>query len=330
MGSAAPGSSEPSAENDARLSGLRTFASSLGIAALAGIGALAYGSLIERNSFALRQFTVPVLPEGSQPLRMLHVADLHLAPWQRARVAWTRDLASLKPDLVINTGDNYGHAEALPAILDALEPLLDVPGAFVYGSNDYFTPIPKNPLSYLLHSSRVGRETPDIDTAALTHRLVEAGWRNLNNQTAQLTVNGSRIGLVGTGDAHLGNDDPEGLRRRIAGMSADVDLTLGVTHAPYQRVLDGFTSMGAELMLAGHTHGGQVCVPFFGALTTNCDLPRPFVKGLHEWTTGDRSSWLHVSAGLGTSIYAPVRFNCRPEATLLTLVARDEDAPATV
>ncbi|MCD7101718.1 metallophosphoesterase [Pseudoclavibacter sp. 13-3] len=330
MATARSGSLQPGAESDAKAPGLRTFASALGIASLAGLGVLAYSSLIERNSFALREFTVPVLPEGSQPLRMLHVADLHLAPWQRARVAWTRDLASLKPDLVINTGDNYGHADALPAILDALEPLLDVPGAFVYGSNDSFTPIPKNPLSYLLHASHVERVTPDIDTAALTHRLVEAGWRNLNNQTALLTVKGSRIGLVGTGDAHLGGDDPEGLRRRITGLPADVDLTLGVTHAPYQRVLDGFTSMGAELMLAGHTHGGQVCLPLFGALTTNCDLPRPFVKGLHEWTTGDRSSWLHVSAGLGTSIYAPVRLNCRPEATLLTLVARDADAQAAV
>ena len=73
-----------------------------------------------------------------------------------------------------------------------------------------------------------------------------------------------------------------------------------------------------ELLLAGHTHGGQLCLPFKGALVTNCDLDTGRAKGLHR----HHGSWLHVSAGLGTSPYAPVRFFCRPEATLLTLTAR--------
>ncbi len=72
-----------------------------------------------------------------------------------------------------------------------------------------------------------------------------------------------------------------------------------------------------SLTLAGHTHGGQVCVPLYGALTTNCDLPHRMAKGLHRWPGADAR--LHVSAGLGTSPYAPPRFACRPEATLLTL-----------
>ena len=79
---------------------------------------------------------------------------------------------------------------------------------------------------------------------------------------------------------------------------------------------------GFELLLAGHTHGGQVCLPGYGALVTNCGISRAMVKGLHRYP-GDGSqpeSWLNVSAGLGTSPTAPVRFCCRPEATLLTLV----------
>jgi predicted MPP superfamily phosphohydrolase len=75
---------------------------------------------------------------------------------------------------------------------------------------------------------------------------------------------------------------------------------------------------GADLVLAGHTHGGQLCVPGVGALVTNCDLPRSRAKGMSQH--GD--AVLHVSAGLGTSPYAPVRFACRPEATLLTITAR--------
>ena len=63
-------------------------------------------------------------------------------------------------------------------------------------------------------------------------------------------------------------------------------------------------------------------MPGFGALVTNCDIPRGQVKGVSTWTHDGRTAALEVSAGLGTSIYAPVRFACRPEATLLTLTAR--------
>jgi predicted MPP superfamily phosphohydrolase len=77
------------------------------------------------------------------------------------------------------------------------------------------------------------------------------------------------------------------------------------------------------LVFAGHTHGGQLCLPGKGALVTNCDLDTARAKGLHRHPAGDpEGAWLHVSAGLGTSPMAPVRFCCRPEATLLTLDAR--------
>lgn len=288
----------------------------------AGAATIAYASLIERRAYALRRIDVPVLPEGAGRLRVLHLSDLHLAPWQRDRVRWVRELAREAPDLVINTGDNFGHRDAFPALRDALEPLLSTPGAFVYGSNDSFTPRPKNPARYLVASSRVERTTPDIDTTELTHLLVDAGWRNLNNRAAVLDVAGSRVALVGTGDAHHGHADLDLLARNLTASPADADMLLGVTHAPYRAVLDCFTALGADLVLAGHTHGGQIQLPFVGALTTNCDLPTAYASGLHTWRTGERSTRLHVSAGLGTSIYAPVRLGVRPEATLLTLVPR--------
>ena len=80
-------------------------------------------------------------------------------------------------------------------------------------------------------------------------------------------------------------------------------------------MLDSFVTYGASLIFAGHTHGGQVCVPGFGALVTNCDIPRRQAKGLSIWRHAFRSAYLNVSAGLGTSIYAPFRFACPPEAT---------------
>ena len=83
-------------------------------------------------------------------------------------------------------------------------------------------------------------------------------------------------------------------------------------------MLDRFAADGYQLVMAGHTHGGQLCLPFYGAIVTNCDLDRSRAKGASRWGAHMQ---LHVSAGIGTSPYAPVRFCCRPEATLLTLVA---------
>lgn len=303
--------------------------------ALAGAAALAWASLVEVRWYALREVSVPVLPAGQDPLRILHVSDLHLTPGQHRKVDWVRDLASLDPHLVVDTGDNWAHLEAMPALLRAFEPLLSLPGAFVLGSNDYVAPSFKNPARYLLPDARRARSGPPVALPwrELVARLTGAGWIDLSNRRDVLEVDGRRLSLVGTDDAHLDRDrmpaagGPDDARTSD-GRSPAVDVHLGVTHAPYRRVLDAMHADGVDLTIAGHTHGGQLAVPFLGALTTNCDLDLRRAKGLHGWPgarpdrpAGAGSSWLHVSAGLGTSPYAPVRFACRPEATLLTLTA---------
>ncbi len=132
-------------------------------------------------------------------------------------------------------------------------------------------------------------------------------------------MTGHNLAFVGVDDPHLGYDK---LDDEPADMSAD--LAIGVAHAPYLRVLDRWNSLGYPLIMAGHTHGGQLALPFYGALVTNCDLDRKRAKGLHKHQVdGHDPSWLHVSAGLGTSPFTPVRFACRPEATLLTLTEID-------
>lgn len=303
-------------------------AASLGIAAAAAVYAVA----IERRAYRVRHEVVPVLAPGADPIRVLHLSDLHLAPWQQEKVAWVRSLAALKPDLIIDTGDNLGHVDALPALVEALMPFDGVPGVFVHGSNDYFAPTPKNPLRYLMGPSKGETETAvRLDTEALEALLHgRLGWHSLNNAVAQLTINGSILEFMGTADAHRGWDRLDRLPGLVDALrELDVDDTddpavmIGVTHAPYQRVLNAFTTQRADVIFAGHTHGGQVCLPGGGAIITNCDLPRDRARGLSVWNHAHHASYLNVSAGIGTSIYAPVRVACPPEAVLVTLVGDD-------
>ena len=121
---------------------------SLALTAGTGLAALGYGTLIERNAFTVRQFDVPVLAPGADPIRVLHVSDLHILARQTRKIDWIRRLARLAPDLVINTGDTFCSADSIPAVMRALEPLFEFPGAFVPGNNDYFAPVPKNPVRY--------------------------------------------------------------------------------------------------------------------------------------------------------------------------------------
>jgi predicted MPP superfamily phosphohydrolase len=280
-------------------------------AVVTGIG---YASLIERNAFALREVTMPVLAPGSSPLKVLHISDLHMLPRQRRKQAWLRELAGLEPDLVVNTGDNLAHPKAVPAVVQSLGDLLSVPGVFVFGSNDYFGPRLKNPASYLTNRERRVHGEP-LPWQDLRAAFTERGWLDMTHTRRELEVRGLRIAVAGVDDPHLSRDRYE----TIAGpVSAAANLTLGLTHSPEPRVLDRFAADGYQLVMAGHTHGGQLCLPFYGAVVTNCDLDRSRAKGPSRW--GARTQ-LHVSAGIGTSPYAPVRFCCRPEATVLTLVA---------
>lgn len=286
----------------------------LGALAVAGAATLAW-SLVEAHAFTLRRVTVPVLPSGSEPLHILHLSDLHLTPGQRDKIAWVRALGAEPIDLVVTTGDNLAHALAVPPLLGAYEPLMGRPGLFVFGSNDYFGPRPKNPFAYFGGPSLLHREAIDLPVEDLRAGLTDRGWLDVNNARAVLTVNGLKIRVTGLDDPHIERDQlPSGRRPRA-------DVTLGIVHAPYRRALQALADDGADLVLAGHTHGGQVCVPGFGALVTNCDLDTARVKGLSRWPDAE-GPFLHVSAGLGTNPYTPFRLACRPEATVLTLVER--------
>ncbi|QYM77111.1 metallophosphoesterase [Leucobacter luti] len=290
----------------------------------AAAGVAVWSTVIERRLFTVRRHTLPLLTDGAAPIRVLQLSDLHLAPWQSNKVDWVRSLAELRPDLVVLTGDLMGHLQARHALLHALRPLAEqAPTVFVHGSNDYYGPAFKNPVKYLLEPSRKSTRTPDIDNVALTQGLEQLGGINLNNGARRIEVRGTSLELLGLNDPHIRYDSVDAMRaaRDQLGTAPEHVLRLGVVHAPYQEALGALLDDQAELILAGHTHGGQVRVPGVGALTSNCDLPTTQARGMSVWHDAHRAAFLNVSAGLGNSIYAPVRFACRPEASLITLEA---------
>ena len=278
---------------------------------LAGAAALG-GALLEPHAPVLRRATVPVLPVGARPVRLLHVSDLHLLPRHGRRSQWVRGLAALEADAVVSTGDHLSSAAAIPLLGATLAALTEdgTPGFFVPGNNDYYSPVPPSLLGYLRPGPPV-RRGPDLPWGRAVRTLEAVGWTDLTHRQTTVRLGDLDVGLTGTDDAHLRRD-----RYGVFAGPPSGDLRVGVTHTPQRRLLDAFARDGHHLLLAGHTHGGQVRLPGVGALVTNCDLERSRARGLSRH--GD--AWLHVSAGLGTSPYAPVRAFCRPEASLLTLV----------
>jgi uncharacterized protein len=250
-------------------------------------------------------------------MRVLHISDLHFAPGQSRKQSFIAKLAELAPDLVINTGDNLGHKDAISPALNALAPLLEFPGVFVNGSNDYRAPKPKNPISYLLAPSKV-HAPRNLDTERFVTELEGHGWLNLNNRAGVLRISGKVLGFLGLDDPHENLDDLESLDSQNSEVG-DSDYLFGIAHAPYMRVINAFLDQGVGMMFAGHTHGGQICLPGKRAIVSNCDLDPKYASGLSAW--GDEHALLlHVSQGMGHSIYAPIRKFCPPAATLIEFI----------
>jgi len=278
------------------------------IVVCAGVLLLLYSSLIERNWFALRRHRIPCLPPGSKPMTILHVSDLHLRAQQRRKQAFLKSLARVQPDLVVGTGDFIGDAHSNAEAVDAVTSIGAREGAlYVLGSNDYYGPKPKNPVRYFFKQRRRIHGKPN-PWRELVEGLNAHGWRLINNTAT--SVDG--VDVVGLDDEHIGRADLSVARKR----NGD-GFRLAVAHSP--DVARALADLGYDLILCGHTHGGQVCLPGFGALVTNSELPRKMARGVNR--IGD--AWLHVSAGLGTSMYAPFRLACRPEVCVLELIARE-------
>ena len=269
-------------------------------------------------AYKVRRSSLPLLPQGSADIRILHFSDLHLTPGRKGLIKDIKGWIDLKPDLIISTGDFIAHKDGIKPLICALGRLLDTPGLFVFGSNDYYAPRFKNPFSYLLPDKGERKLGAKLNSTLLSKQLSKGAWQDLNHKKVKVKIKGVVIEARGTDDAHLELDNYPLVQGKV---SKTADISLGVTHAPYERVLAAMAQDKLDLVFARHTHGGQVRLPWQGgskALTTNCDLENWRSRGV---TRLNDEPWLNVSAGMGMSPFAPIRFVCPPEVSLITLTA---------
>ncbi len=328
----------------------KTLGKVLGTGVIAGLSCLAW-SFYETRHPKIRYYDLKILPKESEAVNILHISDLHFRGKKSRWLArWLNNIDLFDVDLVLSTGDNLGAEKVNDEVLSALSRFLKLPGAFVFGSNDYYAPKKKNPLKYFFIKSPVEKVENEknilLDSKGLADSFVEAGWINLNNASGTLSIPQGKIELIGIDDPHIGrgmfseeypdfkedsNDDKPIVR-------------IGLAHAPYLNVLSEFERLECNLSCFGHTHGGQLCVPLFGALVSNCDLPPVYASGvfslkeIFSYVTGvtgknisevvsnnvksvnDLKGYASISAGLGTSPMIPLRFSCAPEVSIIRLL----------
>jgi uncharacterized protein len=275
-----------------------------------GVLVAAYAVFVERRWYRLVRRQLDILPAGARPLTVLHLSDLHLT---RNDLGKRRFLASLpRSDVAVVTGDLLGEPEAVEFTAGSLRPVRGrVASLFVLGSNDLFAPRMNNWLRYLVPNRQrrriVGRRGRGQELVRL---LEQDGWVHLRNRKYDRRADGMRMEIVGLDDPHIHRAD-----LTVAPRTSPDAFGLAVVHSPDPA--PELASLGYDLVVAGHTHGGQVRLPVVGALITNCSIPTRLARGLARLGP----AYLHVSPGLGTSKYAPFRLFCRPEATLLELRA---------
>ena len=288
---------------------LTRFAIGIGVA---GGACVAYGTFIEHDWFRTRRYQLHVLPQGAAPLTLLHLSDLHFIRRNRKKRSFVESLE--RPDVVVITGDMLGEAEAVEFAVDVLRHVRGRLASYVVlGSNDYFVPRPINPLDYVLerrHSKGVPSRWRE-----LVDQLRSDGWKVMRNEKAALINDGAAFEVLGLDDPHIQRTD-----LRVAPRSQPEAFGLAIVHSPDPA--PELVALGYQLVLAGHTHGGQVRMPFVGALLTNGTTPTKLAMGLSRLGP----AYMHVSPGLGTSKYAPFRFLCRPEATYLELLPQPSAA----
>lgn len=246
-----------------------------------------------RNAAAIRinhnDVLVPRLPPAFHGFRLLHLSDIHLDMEHAISHALAERVREAQYDLCVITGDfrarTYGEYQPVVDAMADLRPHIDCPIYAVLGNHDFIEMVP--------------------DLEALDMRV-------LLNESVVIEHGGATIHLAGIDDPHYYRAD--NLEKAADAIPTDAVAIL-LAHSP--EIYRNAAHAGFDLMLCGHTHGGQICLPGGVPLTYNAKCPRALGKGAWRW--GALQGYTSVGAGC---CVVPVRFNCPPEITVHRLLAR--------
>lgn len=268
--------------------------------------ALFWGSHIEPASIGISRLVVSpsIAPHHARSLRLLHVSDLHAEFFGKREEDLIQKARRLEPELILITGDFVPHAAtACPQSQSAARRVLRSLAMIC-------------PVYAVLGSSPVDRHAVDLFDGLDIYLL--------RDQVEHVLLpNHMTIGLIGLDCHHHVHDDAEMLANLAAGVSEGAFRVL-LYHSP--DLAPHAPSCGIDLYLCGHTHGGQVRLPFWGALITSSHWGKRYEMGHYQIKDNRGESDLYVSRGLGMEgMGAPrVRFLCRPEITLISLVPQNQ------
>ena len=278
----------------------RSFLKGLSLAGCGLVTTGAYGKVVGATHLEVGRNTIRLSKSANmQALKILQLSDLHAS--ELVSLDFIEEAVQLglreKPDLICLTGDyitrDYHEWNAYARVLSALPKA--APTFATLGNHDGGEWCAK------VHGYTTSKHVRDL--------MVKSEIPLLDNSAKQLNLRGWKLNVVGLGDIWQQDFRPE---QAFASASTDKDcVTTVLSHNPDTK--DGLKDYNWDLMLSGHTHGGQVSLPFIGAPVAPVKDKR-FVKGLHFWD----ERWVYVTKGVG-NLYG-VRINCRPEVSLLTLV----------
>lgn len=269
----------------------------LGGVSLAAAGTFGYARFIEARRLQTSYVTVPFSNGTTEPVKLLHLSDLHasgVVSLDYIESAISRAL-TWEPDVICLTGDfvtqRFTQAKEFTKLLRRLSDT--APCFATLGNHD--------------GGQWSGEHGGYADISWITDVLTESRIRLLHNSTTRIRVRGRPLQFVGIGDTWAANLDVESAFRAVDSQIPTVLLS----HNPDLK--DAVASRDWKLMLSGHTHGGQLRVPWLGATPFAPVRDKRFVAGLHPWN----ERWIHVTKGVG-NVYG-MRINCPPEVSFLTL-----------
>ena len=263
----------------------------------------------DRWGFRLQPLRIPC-PRLARPLRILQLSDTHLLVKDRAKQRFIQRLTDDEWDFVFHTGDICEEAAAEP-LFPALLSRSPRYGAYaVLGNHDHLRLTRREQLIEMI--TRQHLVLPDrLSDGRDSQARLEAGgrWRVLMNEAVTHEIDGQQIVIAGVDDPFTHHGDLQQTMRHVK----KADVLIGLVHVPTD--LASFSQRGFDVVLCGHTHGGQIRLPFVGAMMTQCDLPRRHARGLHQVGR----TMVHVSQGMGAGTLLRMRMLCPPTAYAILL-----------